>query len=1461
MILNRKSAIQSKSGVRITHGILLCLLTVSVLSLCSIASFADDTDIYKPKVRHNVMILMDSSGSMDWPLYEHSISYADFYDYICVNRTKWTDSYDITNNGYGTNAKYFGSSNKKTRTKIYLIYGSTGYANGLTGDAGNPGGPDNPSISWAADSAADMHTYLNSDGELEDDNGKKPGESGYIGRISTVVDGTTGKTMITIDGDRLPNGKDVVLHDWQQNYDGSTIDKGFLGMLNAPGNYFSGYFYDGSSTSNNWKPVTDASSCYTSNPSQAATASGKEQCYFFATGNWVNMQMIFNLRVIAGGTQVAWSFCDYPPGVTYNTVSYTAVSKNYYPPPPASAPGSAPKGYDSNTEMPASYVIYNSFSNRMRIYFSNIKLWYQSTNKCDKIELYDENGILKYTYKQKSAPFWSDWIAGKKIQLRFITYNQTGTRYWKVDRYQYESIGTGGLYRFDKRIEVAKAAIIDVIELTRGKINWGLMSFDHTGGADGATLRQPINPSFNDDQQKQSIINQLNNIGADGGTPLGEALQDVFKYFYGKDNIHRDCNKNFVITLTDGFPSADTYWARITGLDFSNPSWHDDVQFTEDPIQYSSPPNDYYDDVAAYMYTHSWLNMTDVPQNPGDYTADELKKKRDSSPDNITVHNIGFNSDSPMLQHASDIGGGIYMTAYSKSQLMHAFRSIGLLIGEYTSYTAPVVSIDEANRVQSGDKLYMALFKPNEDVYWSGNLKKYGLKYGKPIGCNTKDKWYVVDKGSGSGPVDGKEATDCNGNMIAETSSYWSTTNDGGDVEKGGAGKVLYNSIPEPGNYLLTSTNTNFRNIYTELGSGLVRVGSDTLTNTDLGVAANIDRYKIINFLYGYTYDAHDGTNGTTLGAPKEKSSWPMGPVIHSTPKIIDYFDSSGNLTNRFIAVGANDGMLHVFNDTNGSEIFSFIPPAVLIRLQQFDPALENRKVYTVDSSPILVNLADTNKTRLLVFGLRRGGRAYYALDITNPNPNAWTFKWEISSNTPGMEELGYTMPIPQHLRIVTTESDGETKIIKDILLIPGGYDNLEDDRGKDNSDYTLTSSYTNAMGRAVYIVDASTGDLISDAYFDIGNQFVYNASASDITGKMKYCFAADPTIISNYKGIVLAIYITDLYGQVFKLTYDGTIKLNLIYKMNPMSDQKSDYAYLSNFKTWSSGEADPRQPAFSLIGFPLKNPRKTFYSPDVSYAGNCFTDVPVLYMGTGDREHPTHVGSSGNKVKNGLYGFYDAHAYFKLNYPALTYSDNTDYFTENNLLNVTCGAMEPDLELYHDAADNWQTKANIKTFLQENNKGWYLLFSELDNCAAVDNNVDFVNQNEHDGEKCISPVTLFAKVLYAPTFQPVASTADPCIYDNVARIFAVDYCTGNAVYNFYKGNDTINSDGEITEKKYTRLDRYLAIGDHIPSGVTIVIRYGKAAGFISVGGKIYPLPDIDMPGSMIPFYWKEIHN
>ncbi|RJP82927.1 MAG: hypothetical protein C4522_02285 [Desulfobacteraceae bacterium] len=1469
--LNREeSSMKTKEKCHIVFSIVFIFI---VGAWCP-STWADDTDIYKPKVKHNVIILLDTSDSMGYGVYDNDVDYHAFYRYISTDRTKWINSRDAIAGGYGTSAYFYPYTRAMNRTKIYMVYGNIGFANGITGDAADP------DYVWWISSMVDMKTYITAAGELEDETGKNPGETGYAGRVSTEVDATTGETMITIDGRRLPNNQDRKLHDRQENPDGSRVDKGFAGLIRAPGYTFSGYFYKGSGDRN--LSVTSASSSYTDDPAAAGTYDGKEKDYFLITGNWINMQMVYNLEVEVKNNdwQRAWEVCTFPAANYTPVVDFSMTSPNF--------PADYYSNYDSMQDGATNYVIYNGEADKIRFHFSDFSL-----GSGDKIEVYDQSGDYKFDITSIPADGWSNWVDGGRLVLRFVTDDDAASvsSGWKINAYQYQSKTD---YNFFSRLEVASAAMIDVVETTRGKVNWGVMMFTRQGGKSKAA--PPLNPSFNDDQQKQSIINALDSAVASGDSHLGEAMQDVFNEFHSKVNqIHRSCNKNFVITLTDGYPDADDDWIRIPGINFADPAWHDDPphNYTQDPFQYASPNPDYYDDVAHYMYTHSYVDYSDVAE------AD-----RKNSPDNILVHNIGFSNDMKLLEHASDVGGGIYLTAFSKSQLVNAFYSLGLMIAEYSSYTAPVVSVDEANRVQSGDKLYMALFKPNEDLQWSGNLKKYGLGYGVVTNCGREEDWFVVDKS-------GLPATDCDGNMLQETSSFWSTRNDGGEVEMGGAGQILYNSVPASIGLLEASAVEStlvggipFRNIFTCTSAAdvtLKRVATDTITNTELQVLTDADRYKIINFLYGYTYDAHTAATALAAGglavegSPVIKNSWPLGPIIHSSPKLLDYFDSSGVLTHRYIAVGANDGMLHVFDDTNGREIFAFVPTGVLSKMKEYDPALNNLKVYTVDGSPMLME--DKNGKKILFFGLRRGGREYYAMNVTSTNPANWTVLGAVSNLTAGMGELALTFAQPGHARIKTgtvTDAEGKTTdVVKNILIIPGGYD-ANEDKATPEASYELTPSHKSSMGRAIYIFDLDLGTPISSTYFhtDVAmpagqTQFAYPGDAwastnpTELLAQMKYCFAADPVIITDSNGYMKTMYIVDLYGQVWKMTYAldaaaGQYKfyLYLIFKANPRTDQASAYALRSQFLTWSAGDPDPR----GTISFVtdnqdnVDNPRKTFFTPDVSYAGNCYTDVPVLYMGTGDREHPTFIGpESGEHVRNGLYAFYDAHAYRTVVLGQSSYTNPTstdpsdtgflnDCYSEKDLLNVTCGALEPDIMAGNNAAEDAQTKTNIDEFLRNETKGYFIRFSDFSGCINEGDNA------EHYGEKALSPVTLFAKKVFVPTYQPInpSSNNDPCVYDGVARLWAVDYCDGNAAYNLYTGNDTdiVDAEGNTTGEKeaaFTRGDRYVVIGKHIPSGVSIIVREGEASLFVSVGGKIATPVDIDLPLGMIPLYWKEI--
>jgi len=179
-----------------------------------------------------------------------------------------------------------------------------------------------------------------------------------------------------------------------------------------------------------------------------------------------------------------------------------------------------------------------------------------------------------------------------------------------------------------------------------------------------------------------------------------------------------------------------------------------------------------------------------------------------------------------------------------------------------------------------------------------------------------------------------------------------------------------------------------------------------------------------------------------------------------------------------FLAVATNGGMLRMIRNTrtgggeSGEEVWAFMPRA----------AMEAQKVlrangtgmphpYTVDGAPVTfiqdrnhdgsIVAADGDRVYLYV-GMRRGGKNYYAFDVTDPmNPK---LMWTISK-TGDFAELGYTFSNP---RVGLVDSANGRR---PVVMFAGGYDLNKDQRGVLGSD--------DSEGNAIYIVDAETGQLV----------------------------------------------------------------------------------------------------------------------------------------------------------------------------------------------------------------------------------------------------------------------------------------------------------------------------------------------------------------------------------------------
>jgi len=185
----------------------------------------------------------------------------------------------------------------------------------------------------------------------------------------------------------------------------------------------------------------------------------------------------------------------------------------------------------------------------------------------------------------------------------------------------------------------------------------------------------------------------------------------------------------------------------------------------------------------------------------------------------------------------------------------------------------------------------------------------------------------------------------------------------------------------------------------------------------------------ILNWIRGSHND--EQANGGSLRTRKYRKTsvdytYRLGDIIHSSPAFVgppgesyrftgyaSFRDSKISRT-QMVYVGANDGMLHAFRADTGAEVFAYIPKTVLGNLRNITATdYSNSHAYFVDGSPVTGDVCfgscsgGSDWHTVLIGGLNSGGKAVYALDVTDPVADvtnetlaASKFLWEVTDAT-----------------------------------------------------------------------------------------------------------------------------------------------------------------------------------------------------------------------------------------------------------------------------------------------------------------------------------------------------------------------------------------------------------------------------------------------------------------------------
>lgn len=684
-------------------------------------------------------------------------------------------------------------------------------------------------------------------------------------------------------------------------------------------------------------------------------------------------------------------------------------------------------------------------------------------------------------------------------------------------------VGNTNESRMDVVQEVTKS-LIDSME----DVNVGLMHFNidrhckngwcqYSTEDGGHILSPPVDVENNRDSLKL-LVDSLSPVG---NTPLAETLTEAARYFRGESAYYDDdpinsvvtgndynppveyeCQKNHVIFLTDGEPTADNTDSFISNYVGESCGTQND----ED--------NNCLDEVAGFLANNDISSSKDGNQY-------------------VFTNTVGFATNQKLLSDTAEAGNGTYYLANDADSLTQAFKDFYLEVrAQSTTYVAPGIAVNTFDRLNHLDTLYYALFQPNKGAFWNGNLKRYKLDI-QTDQATGESLAVIVD-------ADGNAAIDETTGFFKDTArSWWSPSADGKAVPKGGVASQLPDINSE-------------RNIYSNLdpnksdltqNSNKVVASNNSLTPALFGDAnmSDADLAKVIQWTRGVDVNDEDEDNDAA------ESRKILADPLHSVPHLITY-SATANSQDIAIYYGDNQGYIHAINGATGGAYFSFIPKELL----KNQPSLMNStaassKIYGMDGTIVgwvhddnldgSINAADDDFA-YIYSGMRRGGRSYYALDVTDRTSPS--LLWSISGGVAGsdFEELGQTWSKPVKTKININSQ------LYEVLIFGGGYDPDQDD---------ASVRTTDDSGRALYIVDAENGDLLWWAG-------PTGSGANLELNDLKYSVPASPKVLDvNGDGLADQIYVGDMGGQIFRFDITNTNKLTDLVTAGRIADLASD--------------------------------------------------------------------------------------------------------------------------------------------------------------------------------------------------------------------------------------------------------------------------------------------------------------
>jgi len=586
-------------------------------------------------------------------------------------------------------------------------------------------------------------------------------------------------------------------------------------------------------------------------------------------------------------------------------------------------------------------------------------------------------------------------------------------------------------------------------------------------------------------------------VGGGCGTPLRGALSRAGQYYTGKiaalngndDPIQYSCQQNFSILTTDGYWNTGSEAATYGPLmedNATNVGDQDGVAGTDRPYLDAGRYTNSLADIAMYYYKTDLRpdvaqGVNAVPDTTGGLLDDGVTQL------DVTNNNVPVaGADNANHQHMTTFTLGLGVSG----QLVYADNYLGGGSADYnailqgtknwpdpqtgsTSNTVVARVDDLWHAAVNGRGQYLSAESPDALVAaLSRTLAAISVSTASASAAATSslepvagDNFaYVAQYTTGlwHGDLQAREIDLVTGALSADVE--WSARTElGSKVDDDSDSRNIYTFDGAAADNLKEFTEDNlddeiaagyFRSDGTNPAGALTQYGTWDDDQEDAATDG-----AMIDFIRGQSGNEDDDGNGIF-----RDRTYALGDIVDTAPVYVGrpkfrygdggYAAFANAMADRdpVVYVGANDGMLHAFDAETGEELWAYIPSVVIPKLHKLaDAGYGNNHEFFVDG-PITVGDAfdtgdDVWKT-VLIGGLGRGGRAFYALDVTDPDdPKAL---WEFG--TAQDSDMGYSYGNPV---LTKRASDGRW-----VVVFASGYNNSGPGDGK---------------GR-LYVLDAFTG-------------------------------------------------------------------------------------------------------------------------------------------------------------------------------------------------------------------------------------------------------------------------------------------------------------------------------------------------------------------------------------------------